>query len=100
MNHTIPRSVPEQIAAATRDDTGELPDLFDNTVDLIAEIDLALGASRSAVARMACARMDRSLDEMRAAHLELEKLLGQSRLLSESLGRVLKFHVERRKAKS
>jgi hypothetical protein len=86
--------------AQVSDAGSELPDLFDNTVHIVTEIDLALASARAAVVNIAVARMDRSLDGMCRAHAELEKLLGQSTLQSESLGRVLQFHVNRRKAQS
>lgn len=94
------QSLPEQLAATTRSANGELPDLFDNTIHIVTEIDLALTSARAAVVDVAVARMDRSIDGMCRAHAELEKLLGGSKLLSESLGRVLQFHVNRRKEQS
>lgn len=78
----------------------DLPDVFENTSHLVSEISAAVTGARCALVAMEEARRERSLAEMNAAYIELERFNGQSRLLSESLGRVIKFHVNRRKAQS
>lgn len=86
----------DQIAATTRDSNGELPDLFDNTVHIVSEISDAIQNARWAIVAIACARSARQLDSMTRAHADLEKLLAQSTTMSQSLGKVLQFHAQRK----
>lgn len=78
----------------------QMIDVFDGTAYVVSEIDSALADARLAVAHLRCWRDRRELDGMNEAHAELTRLIKQSRLLSESLGRVIQFHVNRRKAQS
>jgi hypothetical protein len=82
------------------DQAGTYPaEVFDGTSFVVSSIDETLTLARTKLAEVSIARMDQSLEAMIRAHAELAKLLAQAAILSESLGRVLKFHAERQKQK-
>jgi hypothetical protein len=82
-------------AAATGTQSRQYADPFISTTWIVVELASALDLARRHVGHMQTARIQGSLDGMIAAQAELDRLLAQSRQLSETVARVLRAHAGR-----
>jgi hypothetical protein len=82
-------------AAATGTKSREYCDPFISTTWIVVELASALDLARRHVGHLQTARIKGSLAGMTAAQAELDRLLAQSRQLSETVGRVLRAHAGR-----
>lgn len=86
-------------AAATGTASRDYADPFVSTQWAIVELGDALDLARHQVRGLQAGRIQKSIGRMIDAQNELDRLLAQARQLSETVGRVVKAHAEREKAR-
>ena len=96
INERLPRNIGAHLAATTRDRDGRLPDVFDGSQYLVADINQVLTDAREATFKLGLERLGRSLIGMQRAQAELDRLLRQCWIMNSSLERVLRFHARAR----
>lgn len=82
-------------ASATGTESRQYADPFVSTQWAIAELGEALDLARHKVRSLQAARIEQSIGRMVDAQKELDLLLSQATLLSETVARVVKAHADR-----